>query len=112
MEDTIDEEVGKFIKLIETKYLSSETEYRPMDLGRKSQYFTLDVIGHLAFGKAFGYLVEDRDLYDYIQISKSAVTFNSLLQHFPLVTKILHSRLLARLAPNETDKLGFGAFIG
>lgn len=112
MEDTINQEIAKFITLIETKYLSTETEYRPMDLGEKGQYFTLDVISHLAYGKAFGYLEQDRDPYDYINLSQACLSRNWILLHFPLVTRILQSRLLKRLAPKETDKLGFGAFIG
>jgi hypothetical protein len=39
-----------------------------MDLGQKGQFFTLDVISDLAFGKAFGYLEQDADVFDYIKI--------------------------------------------
>jgi hypothetical protein len=54
MEGTIDKQIAKLVALIERKYISSGKDYRPMDLGKKGQFFTLDVISDLAFGKAFG----------------------------------------------------------
>ncbi|KAG4429416.1 hypothetical protein IFR05_015102 [Cadophora sp. M221] len=69
MEGTIDKQIRNFVDLIERKYLSTSKEYRPMDLGQKGQFFTLDVISDLAFGQAFGYLKQDDDVFDYIKIT-------------------------------------------
>ncbi|KAF5023779.1 hypothetical protein F66182_4172 [Fusarium sp. NRRL 66182] len=91
LERTIDEHIARLIDLIETKYLSSTQAYRPVDFAQKIQYFTLDVISDLAFGHPFGYMEQDDDVFD---LSKSrAPSFLGLL-------------------PKESDKLGFGAFIG
>ncbi|RKL19312.1 hypothetical protein BFJ68_g3586 [Fusarium oxysporum] len=54
LERTIDEHIAKLINLLETKYLSTDKDYRPVDFAQKIQFFTLDVISDLAFGQAFG----------------------------------------------------------
>jgi len=111
MEGTVDKQVAAFIELIDTKYISSGTEYRPMDFSLKAQYFTLDVISALAFGKPFGYLTEDEDLHDYIKITTAYIPFMVTLGSLPWLADLLHSRLMRGLLPKDSDKLGFGAFI-
>lgn len=112
METTIEIEISKLIALIESKYLSTARQYRPMDLGQKGQYFTLDVISHLAFGEAFGYLDQDADVFDYIKITSSFIPIMLVLANIPSLARLLQSRLFRGLLPKESDKLGFGAFIG
>jgi len=112
MEGTIDTQIAKFIELIEKKYISTSTEYRPMDFGEKGQYFTLDVISDLAFGQAFGFLEKDDDVFDYIKITKAFIPPMIVIIHVPWLARIVHSRLLRGLFPKASDKVGFGAFIG
>ncbi|KAL2366237.1 hypothetical protein RJZ56_000885 [Blastomyces dermatitidis] len=50
----VDTQVAKFIRLIESKYLCTDTELRPVDIARKVQYLTLDVISTIAFGAVAG----------------------------------------------------------
>jgi hypothetical protein len=111
MEAAIDTQIAQFIELIETKYLSTNVEYRPMDFAQKAQYFTLDVISDLAFGQALGYLEQDADVHDYIKITESSVPGMLVMANFPTLVDLLHSRFLRWLMPNETDNLGFGPFI-
>lgn len=112
METTIDSQIGNLVKLIEKKYISTSSEYRPLDFGEKGQFFTLDVISDLAFGHAFGFMEEDRDMYNYIEITKGFIPFMIFLTHATDLASLLHSRPLRGLFPQATDKLGFGAFIG
>ncbi|ORY18140.1 cytochrome P450 [Clohesyomyces aquaticus] len=112
MEGTIDAQITKLVELIESKYLSDGSAHRPMDLAQKAQYFTLDVISDLAFGRAFGYLTQDADVYDYIKITGSYIPVMLTLANVPSLADLLHSRYLSGLLPKESDKLGFGAFIG
>lgn len=112
MEGTVDLQVADLIHLIESKYLSTNEDYRPMEFGKKSSYFTLDVISDLAFGKAFGYLHEDKDVYNYIEMMESSIPLMMLVANIPSLADILQSRLLRSLLPSEADKVGFGAFIG
>jgi len=112
MEHTIDENIARLVHLLESKYVSKGTDYRPVDLAQKSQYFTLDVISHLAFGRPFGFLENDRDQYDYIKITDSMMPFMAVVADLPIVTALLQSPLCRGLMPKSTDPLGFGAFIG
>jgi hypothetical protein len=112
MEGTIERNIARLIKLIEQKYISTGTEYRPMDLAAKGQYFTLDVISDLAFGEPFGYLDQDDDVYDFIKIVETFLPIMIIVGMFPSLVRLYHSRLLRGLFPKDTDKLGFGAFIG
>lgn len=112
METTIETRIAKLIELIETKYLSTSKQYRPMDFARKTQYFTLDVISDLAFGQPLGYLEQDGDVYDYIKITGASIPAMMFLSNMPALANLMQSPLLRWLLPKETDKLGFGAFIG
>lgn len=112
METTIETQIARLVELIETKYLSTSEQYRPMDFAQKAQYFTLDVISDLAFGQALGYLEQDRDVYDYIKITTASIPAMMVLSNMPTLANLMQSRLLRWLLPKETDKLGFGAFIG
>lgn len=112
MEATIDKQIARLIQLIETKYISTSQMYKPVDFAAKVQYFTLDVISDLAFGRPLGYLEKDTDLFDYIKITSAYLLFADFLGNVPSVTKLLHSKLFRGLVPAAGDKLGFGAFIG
>ena len=112
MEGSIETQIAKLIELIETKYLSTKHEYRPMDWGVKAQYFTLDVIGELAWGQPMGFLEQDADVFDYIKITMTSVPAMMVVSTYPLLAKLLQSRLFRTLLPKETDKIGFGALIG
>ncbi|KAK4183986.1 Pisatin demethylase [Podospora australis] len=112
METTIETEIARLIDLIERKYISTSTTYRPMDFGQKAQYFTLDVISDLAFGQPLGYLEKDDDVYDYIKITTASIPAMLTLGCVPTLANLLQSRFLRFLLPKETDKIGFGAFIG
>ncbi|KAF5007492.1 hypothetical protein FDECE_6180 [Fusarium decemcellulare] len=64
-EPSIDKHVASFVNLIETEYLSTADKFRPIDLGTKTSYFTLDVISELGFGASFGFLKENKDLHHF-----------------------------------------------
>jgi hypothetical protein len=112
MEGSIDSQIAQFVHLIETKYLCTSEDYRPMDFGEKASFFTLDVISELAFGQAFGYLENDADVYDYLKITKTFIPIMMVIANVPSLADLLHSRYFRGLLPSESDKLGFGAFIG
>ncbi|KAG5657686.1 hypothetical protein KAF25_007719 [Fusarium avenaceum] len=112
LERAVDAQIANFITLLETRYLSTEEKYHPVDFAQKVQFFTLDVISDLAFGEAFGYLEKDEDVFDFISITRSYFPVTLVMANLPIVVDLLHSRLFSGLLPKETDKLGFGAFIG
>lgn len=112
MERTIDMHIAKLVNLLENKYLSTSQHYRPVDFAQKIQFFTLDVISDLAFGQPFGYIEQDDDVFDFIKITKSFFPITLVMANIPAVVSLLHSRLFRGLLPKESDKIGFGAFIG
>lgn len=63
LEYTIDRNVLALVDLIHNKYISTSSEFKPFDFGRKIQYFSLDVISGIAFGEAFGELATDQDVH-------------------------------------------------
>ncbi|KAJ3945074.1 uncharacterized protein N0V96_005097 [Colletotrichum fioriniae] len=65
-EQKIDENLVRLIELIEG-YVD---ERKPLDFGRKAQFFTLDVISDLAFGEPFGFVGSDSDMYEYIKTTE------------------------------------------
>lgn len=112
LEHGIDRGIVAFIEMIERKYVSEGAIYRPMDLARKSQYLTLDIIGDLAFDKDFGHLAEDKDVFEYIDQTEASMPVMMLVGVFPILARIAQSRLLRRFMPSENDPHGFGKFIG
>lgn len=83
-----------------------------MDLAQKGQFFTLDVISDLAFGKAFGFLDKDEDVFEYIKITEQYIPAMLIMANIPWLARLTHTRMFRSLLPNEADKLGLGAFIG
>jgi hypothetical protein len=83
-----------------------------VDLARKIQYLTLDVITSLAFGERFGFVDEDRDVHKYIEMTEQNMPVMLILGCLPDLAVLLQSPLFRWLMPSEHDRLGFGKFIG
>lgn len=83
-----------------------------MDLARKVQYLTLDVISTLSLGEPFGMLTSDEDAHGYIKSGEEGLWicnlslglgFNWIIQ-IPWIGK--------HLMPSDKDITGFGKMIG
>lgn len=98
--------------MIETNYLSNEVDYKPIDFARKAQYLTLDIISEIAFGKAFGFVDADDDVFSYIQTTESTIPVMILVGAFPWLMKIIQSPILKSLMPKDTDAYGLGKIMG
>jgi hypothetical protein len=94
--------------LIETKYLSTGSDFRPFDFARKSNFFTLDAISDLAFRESFGDLAADDDVHGYIKNMEEFLPTMMIFSVIPWVSKILQSRLLEPFLPSDKDAIGFG----
>lgn len=97
-----------FIDLINRKYISMASETRRMDLAEKTQFFALDAIGDISFGKPFGYLAQDEDLYNYNEINASSLPVMNVVSVLPWLTTLVHTWPLRLLLPSEGDRVGFG----
>lgn len=105
----MDQNLAAFIELI-GKYVSDE--YKPMDFGRKAQYFTLDVISAVAYGKPFGYLATDSDVYDYIQTCEEIYPAIGVMTTFPSMNWLLTRDIVQKYLPSDKDPVGFGKIMG
>ncbi|KAF7557755.1 hypothetical protein G7Z17_g367 [Cylindrodendrum hubeiense] len=108
LEISIDERLQEFLNLIRSKYISSDDQIVPMDLAKKVQYFTLDVISSVGLGKAFGMLRNDFDVDDYIQSSEEglAIANNALALGFSWIAQ---APFIGKfIAPSPKTNNGFG----
>ncbi|TID15189.1 cytochrome P450 [Venturia nashicola] len=113
LEERIDRQLQIWIDKIRTTYISTATEFKPMDLARKAQFWALDVISDLAFNSAFGDVPEDLDKFDYIKTTEDGISAITMLSIFPHVHRwIEQSRLIDMLVPSAKDKTGFGRISG
>ncbi|CAI7583618.1 unnamed protein product [Penicillium glandicola] len=111
LEGSVDERLQDFLNLIRSKYISSDRHVVPMDLAKKVQYFTLDVISSVGFGKSFGMLQSDRDVDNYLQSSEEglATGHTALAMGFSWITQMPF--LGKFIAPSPKDNNGFGKMI-
>ncbi|KFA48553.1 hypothetical protein S40293_00417, partial [Stachybotrys chartarum IBT 40293] len=97
-----------FLGLIDRKYISTEHDTRPVDFAEKTQFFALDAIGDISFGKPFGYLAEDEDLYDYNKINASSLPIMNIVSVLPWLINLIHTWPLRTVMPSQGDQVGFG----
>ncbi|CAK7568169.1 MAG: hypothetical protein SEPTF4163_006152 [Sporothrix epigloea] len=113
LHEAIDAQVNGFIKLLEDKYLAGDptknnAPYRTVDIARKVQFFTLDVISKIAFGDAFGCLKNDIDMFGYIAMTESTLPVFVTVAILPWAVDLLQSPYMRPLVPNVRNMVGFG----
>ncbi|KAI0810414.1 cytochrome P450 [Xylaria sp. FL0064] len=108
----IDRQILGLVNLIGAKYLSTTTMYRPVQFFRKVSFFALDVIGDISFGRPFGFLSQDTDLYQYHQISDDTLPLMNIVSTMPWLASILHKWPFSMMLPTEGDRVGFGCLMG
>ncbi|KAK3939350.1 pisatin demethylase [Diplogelasinospora grovesii] len=109
LESAIDARLSDFIRLIQSKYLSKpDSRVVPMDLAKKIQFLTLDVISTVGLGKSFGMLAADQDVDDYLKSSEEGLLLGNTVLALGL-SNIAHIAYLGQLiSPSVKDKTGFG----
>lgn len=101
MEEDVDKQLLNLIDLIERKYLSVDSVVKPFDLARTVQYFTIDVISDLAFGKAFGDLAKDEDVHGYIRALEDSLSVVLALTLWPKLIRVVGAlKRLQWIAPS------------
>jgi hypothetical protein len=110
-EPAINERVAELVKLIETKYISTPKDYRPIEFAHKAQYFALDVISSVGQGVPIGFLTEDKDLHQYIEINDGFMPVFNILVNMPWLSKVMQTWPLSAALPKDGDAVGFGRLI-
>jgi hypothetical protein len=83
-----------------------------MDLARKAQFLTLDVITGLAFGDPFGDIERDEDVHLFIESTEETMQAVMMLATLPIMNSFLNLPLIGNmLFPSSKDKTGPGRLI-
>ena len=110
MEAMINEHVLELMDLI---HKIGITQHSTPDFAILAQYFTLDSLTHVAFGKPIGFLLANRDLFAYNESTTAFFPVLAMGASVPTINNILQSRIMQFLAgPKAGDKAGLGAIIG
>ncbi|KAI1878257.1 uncharacterized protein JN550_000439 [Neoarthrinium moseri] len=108
LQELVDEQVAELINLLESRYLSSKEEFKPVDFASKVPFFTLDVISSLAFGKPFGHLKADADIFRWLEMVEKTVPFMLTVALMPWVLDILQSKRMRSFLPDARNIQGIG----
>lgn len=98
LEHRIDMRLEDFCNLINKKYLSTDKEIKPMDLAITIAYLTMDVITDLAFGAPFGYIKEDKELFNYFRELELGLNIGLGVAFFPWLGRLLKHPLVVAAA--------------
>lgn len=102
----IDDTIAKFVQFFESKYLSTDDVFKPVDFGMKAQYYALDALSSVAFGKPFGDLDQDEDCFSYIHTIGKRLPVIALAGIFPWLIQIIRSPLVRKVIPTDADAMG------
>jgi len=113
LEDCIDNRLLDLFRLIKEKYTSTSEKLNPIDFGRVTQYFVVDVITDIAFREPFGFLKANADVHGYIVTQEMLLPVFEWLSAIPTMSKIAKNRWIApHVMPKPTDKEGLGYMMG
>ncbi|KAF7597161.1 hypothetical protein BBP40_009500 [Aspergillus hancockii] len=108
LEFDVDLRVQDFLNLIRNRYLSTEDSPRPMDLAKKVQYLTLDVISTVGLGNSFGMLKADMDCNDYSKSLEEGLWLSNFMMGVGLHWIMQIQWVGKLLGPSVKDSKGFG----
>lgn len=117
LEDAVDERVGGFIARIEKYWVSDATLTKSFDIAKRIQYFTIDTITQLCFGKPMGFVESDADKHNFIATIEMQLP---IVQHFSVflgLNAVLRwvsvvPLLRGLVVPSSSDKSGIGVIMG
>ena len=95
--------------MIRDRYTTREGPVKELDFARFSQYFTLDVLTQIGYGKAFGYVEQEKDIHSYIETVGKILPVMMLFGALPFLVSVTNTWLYQTLlAPSTGDKRGVG----
>jgi hypothetical protein len=110
-EAKITAQTQRLTNLIDAKYVSTDSEYRPVEFASLAHFHSMDVIGDITFGKPFGFLDEGIDIFGYLEWNDSFFKSMMTMATVPGITKVLYKPPMTWAAPKASDKIGLGRFI-
>ena len=111
-EPAIDNNITSLISLIEEKYISTPGVCRPLDMAKRAQFFALDVVSEIGHGRPFGFLRQDKDLYQFLEQTDTYWPMVALVVCLPGLTTLFSMWPLNMAMPKVGDEVGSGALFG
>lgn len=112
LEGIVDEQVEVLLRVLRNRYVAA-TPQPLLDLGAITKFFTMDVITRMGFGRAVGYLEDEKDHYEFLGTVDKLWPRMSTVADVPWLRKILFSKaVLGLVGPKGGDRTGFGALMG
>ena len=109
-EEGIDRGVAGLLESIQTRY--ADKEGVAMDLTRQLHYAALDTLGEVAYSTPLGFLKNNRDMGNFIQINDKILPIMFILSEYTSIFKMMHHWPFSYLLPREGDAVGAGAVLG
>ncbi|KAH8657999.1 cytochrome P450 86A1 [Xylariales sp. PMI_506] len=100
VEQIVDKHIMELVNLIETKYLTSGTTYRPVDFARLTQYLSIDIITSFAFQESFSCLRRDDDFYGYLAAVNAAIGPLMAFAFLPFYHRLMDTAMLGAIFPD------------
>jgi cytochrome P450 len=84
-----------------------------VDIAAITRFFTLDVLSTVAFGRPFGFMAANVDLWDYDKLTTQAMLLLEWVVNHASFRWLFQSSLVQALAaPKSTDSRGMGPMLG
>lgn len=117
LENVVDERITEFIERIERHWISAPGHTRPFDIARRIQFFTIDTITHVCFGRPMGFVESDMDKHNFIATIETQLP---IVQHFSVILSLntvlrwvaMIPPLRRLVVPSSLDKNGIGLVMG
>jgi len=104
LEPDVDARIEDLVDLIRNKYSGDV-----MDLAEIMRYFTLDVLSTVAFGRPFGFMAANSDLWDYGKTNAAFMPIFALQANHGWLRRVFASPFMQSVAaPKVTDTMGIG----
>jgi cytochrome P450 len=103
LEPDVDARVSELLDLMRT------CTAKPVDFAHLARYFVLDVLSTVAFGRPFGFMAANDDLWGYNQASNDYLLILGLIaNHRPIRWLLSRDWIQKLVAPKTTDTSGLG----
>lgn len=99
VEAMVDKHVLQLVDLVDAKYLTTGSAYRPVDFSHLVQYLTLDVVTSFAFDESFACLERDDDFHGYLATINAAVAPMLTMALLPFYDSMMDTPALGAIFP-------------
>lgn len=112
MEPIVDDLINVLTQYLRDK-CTKGSEANTLNFALVVNYFTMDVITRIAFGKELGFLRSDTDVHGLLAAVRGALVVVTVPLTIPWLRGIITSRWFVKIfGPKPTDKMGIGLVMG